>query len=50
MSTLFTRRKVLTGMGLLGLGLLTGCDNSPRLNFKYGKDLSAYIPAPYKEL
>ena len=24
MSTLFTRRKVLTGMGLLGLGLLAG--------------------------
>lgn len=33
MSTLFTRRKVLTGMGLLGLGLLAGCDNSPKLNF-----------------
>jgi len=43
MSTLFTRRKVLTGMGLLGLGLLAGCDNSPKLNFKYGKDLSDKI-------
>ncbi len=44
MSTLFTRRKVLTGMGLLGLGsLLGGCDYSPRLNFKYGKDLSDKI-------
>ena len=31
MSTLFTRRKVLTGMGLLGLGsLLGGCDYSPK--------------------
>ena len=44
MSTLFTRRKVLTGMGLLGLGsLLGGCDYSPKLNFKYGKDLSDKI-------
>src|SRR5471032_1885183 len=43
MSTLFTRRNVLTGMGLLGLGLLAGCDNSPKLNFKYGKDLSDKI-------
>ena len=43
-STLFTRRKVLTGMGLLGLGsLLGGCDYSPKLNFKYGKDLSDKI-------
>ncbi|AIG00814.1 SCO1/SenC family protein [Pseudomonas fluorescens] len=43
MSTLFTRRKVLTGMGLLGLGLLSGCDTGPKLNFKYGKDLSDKI-------
>lgn len=43
MSTLLTRRTVLTGMGLLGLGLLSGCDNSSKLNFRYGKDLSDKI-------
>lgn len=43
MNTLLTRRKVLTGMGLLGLGLLSGCDTGPKLNFKYGKDLSNKI-------
>lgn len=43
MNATFTRRKVLAGMGLMGLGLLAGCDYSPKLNFRYGKDLSDKI-------
>ena len=43
MSVLVTRRKVIAGMGLLGLGLLAGCDSSSKLSYKYGKDLSDKI-------
>lgn len=43
MSTLYTRRTVLRGMSLLSLGLLAGCDDSSKLSFKYGKDLSDKI-------
>lgn len=43
MSTLYTRRTVLQGMGLLSLGLLAGCDDSSKLSFNYGKDLSDKI-------
>jgi protein SCO1/2 len=43
MSVLFTRRKVIAGMGLLGLGLLAGCDDTPKLSYKHGKDLSDQI-------
>ena len=32
MSVLLTRRTLLTSAGVLGLGLLAGCDNSPRLS------------------
>ncbi|MGW8466142.1 SCO family protein [Pseudomonas sp. CLCA07] len=43
MSTLYTRRTVLRGMSLLSLGLLAGCDDSSKLSFKHGKDLSDKI-------
>lgn len=43
MSVLLTRRKVVAGMGLLGLGILTGCDSRGELSYKYGKDLSNQI-------
>ncbi|MGE8407531.1 MAG: SCO family protein [Pseudomonas sp.] len=43
MNDLLTRRKVIAGLSLLGLGALTGCDTSPKLDFKYGKDLSNKI-------
>lgn len=43
MSVLLTRRKVIAGMGLLGLGLLAGCDDTPKLSYKHGKDLSDQI-------
>lgn len=43
MSVLMNRRKVIAGMGLLGLGLLTGCDTRGELSYKYGKDLSDKI-------
>lgn len=43
MSVLMNRRKVIAGMGLLGLGLLTGCDTRGQLSYKYGKDLSDKI-------
>jgi protein SCO1/2 len=43
MSVLLTRRKVVAGMSLLGLGILTGCDSRGELSYKYGKDLSNQI-------
>ena len=43
MTALLTRRKVLAGMGVLGLGLLAGCDTRGELSYKYGKDLSDKI-------
>jgi protein SCO1/2 len=43
MSVLLTRRKVIASVGLLGLGLLTGCDSRGELSYKYGKDLSDKI-------
>lgn len=43
MSVFLTRRKVVAGMGLLGLGILTGCDSRGELSYKYGKDLSNQI-------
>lgn len=43
MSVLLTRRKAVAGMGLLGLGILTGCDSRGELSYKYGKDLSNQI-------
>ena len=43
MCVLLTRRKVVAGMGLLGLGILTGCDSRGELSYKYGKDLSNQI-------
>ncbi|MDH0747113.1 SCO family protein [Pseudomonas sp. GD03842] len=44
MNQLLTRRQVLGGMGIVGLGLLAGCDGSTTaLNFKHGKDLSNEI-------
>ncbi len=43
MNELLTRRQVVAGLGLLGLGMLTGCDSSNGLSYKYGKDLSDEI-------
>ncbi|MGA3683903.1 SCO family protein, partial [Pseudomonas graminis] len=44
MNELLTRRQAVTGMGLLGRGLLAGFDGSTTaLEFKYGKDLSNKI-------
>jgi len=43
MNDLLTRRTVIAGLGLLGLGALAGCNNSGALDFKYGKDLSNKI-------
>lgn len=43
MSVLVTRRKVISGIGLLGIGMLAGCDNRGELSYKYGKDLSNKI-------
>jgi protein SCO1/2 len=43
MSVLLSRRKVVAGMGLLGLGILSGCDSRGELTYKYGKDLSNQI-------
>ncbi|MEB0048508.1 MULTISPECIES: SCO family protein [unclassified Pseudomonas] len=43
MSVLLSRRKVIAGMGVLGLGILSGCDTRGELSYKYGKDLSNQI-------
>ncbi|NNB41978.1 SCO family protein [Pseudomonas chlororaphis] len=43
MSVLLSRREVIAGMGVLGLGLLAGCDTRGQLSYKYGKDLSDKI-------
>jgi len=43
MNELLTRRQVVAGLGLLGLGMLAGCDSSNGLSYKYGKDLSDEI-------
>ncbi|WP_017906854.1 SCO family protein [Pseudomonas asplenii] len=43
MNELLTRRQVVAGLGVLGLGLLAGCDSSGKLTYKYGKDLSDEI-------
>lgn len=43
MTVLLTRRKVIAGMGVLGLGLVAGCDTRGELSYKYGKDLSDKI-------
>ncbi|QVW26307.1 SCO family protein [Pseudomonas hormoni] len=43
MSVSLTRRQVVAGIGLFGLGLLAGCDNSVSLSYKYGKDLNDKI-------
>ena len=43
MNDLLTRRTVIAGLSLLGLGALAGCNNSGALDFKYGKDLSNKI-------
>ncbi|AZD60242.1 MULTISPECIES: SCO family protein [Pseudomonas] len=43
MSVLLSRREVIAGMGLLGLGMLAGCDTRGQLSYKYGKDLSDKI-------
>ncbi|GFM50367.1 SCO family protein [Pseudomonas capsici] len=43
MTQYLTRREVLAGLSLLSLGVLTGCNNSNALPFKYGKDLSNKI-------
>ncbi|MDI3390982.1 hypothetical protein QLG10_00895 [Pseudomonas sp. V98_8] len=40
MSFLLNRRKVITGMGLFGLGILVGCDACAEPSNKYGKGLS----------
>ncbi|AZD78894.1 SCO family protein [Pseudomonas chlororaphis] len=43
MSVLLSRREVIAGLGVLGLGLLAGCDTRGQLSYKYGKDLSDKI-------
>lgn len=43
MHTTLTRRHLLASLGVLGLGALAGCDNSGKLDFKHGKDLSNEI-------
>ena len=43
MNDLLTRRRVVTGLGLLSLGLIAGCDPGSGLSYKYGKDLSNEI-------
>ncbi|MFS2159053.1 SCO family protein [Pseudomonas sp. Pseusp122] len=43
MNTLLTRRQLIGGLSVLSLGLLAGCDDSNKLAFKYGKDMSDKI-------
>lgn len=43
MNDLLTRRAVVAGMGVLGLGLLAGCNPARSLDFKYGKNMSNEI-------
>ena len=43
MADLLTRRQVVAGISLLGLGALVGCDSSGGLSFKHGKDMSNQI-------
>ncbi|MFJ3077007.1 MULTISPECIES: SCO family protein [Pseudomonas] len=43
MNDLLTRRAVVAGMGVLGLGLLAGCSPARGLDFKYGKNMSNEI-------
>ena len=43
MNDLLTRRAVVAGMGVLGLGLLAGCSPARGLEFKYGKNMSNEI-------
>ncbi|MBD8476537.1 SCO family protein [Pseudomonas sp. CFBP 8770] len=43
MSVLMTRRKVVAGIGLLSLSILTGCDTREELTYKHGKNLSNQI-------
>ncbi len=43
MNDQFTRRAVVAGMGVLGLGLLAGCNPARGLEFKYGKNMSNEI-------
>ncbi|WP_409277162.1 SCO family protein [Pseudomonas defluvii] len=43
MTDLLTRRQVVAGISLLGLGALVGCDSSGSLSFKHGKDMSNQI-------
>ncbi|HKS12956.1 MAG TPA: SCO family protein, partial [Pseudomonas sp.] len=40
MTDLLTRRAVVAGMGVLGLGMLAGCSPARGLEFKYGKNMS----------
>lgn len=43
MNTLLTRRQLIGGLSVMSLGLLAGCDDSNKLAFKYGKDMSDKI-------
>ncbi|MFB4390589.1 MULTISPECIES: SCO family protein [unclassified Pseudomonas] len=43
MTDLLTRRAVVAGMGVLGLGLLAGCNPARGLDFKHGKNMSNEI-------
>ena len=43
MNKLLTRRQIIGGMSVLSLGVLAGCDDTPKLSYKYGKDLSDKI-------
>ncbi|MDO7911396.1 SCO family protein [Pseudomonas monteilii] len=43
MNDLLTRRTLVAGMGVLGLGLLAGCSPARGLEFKYGKNMSNEI-------
>jgi len=43
MTDLLSRRAVVAGMGVLGLGLLAGCNPARGLDFKYGKNMSNEI-------